>query len=196
MHPVYKHIGECGTEIPDERLITGEGGALANVLVHTVEAVPGPPIDTEKHLVLDNRQCIFVPHVLSASRGQTLSIRNSDPFLHDAHAWLGTRTLFNVALPKGKTVNKVLTDPGLIQINCNVRHTWMRAYVFVAENPYHAVTDRDGRFEINGLPPGTYTLRFWHELLGNTDRSVTVTAGHTAHLDVGLRSVAPEVGAD
>lgn len=195
-NPVYKHKGQCGFEIPDERLIVGGDGALANVLVHVADIPSGRPIETGKHVVLDNRRCIFVPHVLSVSRGQTLSIRNSDPFLHDAHAWLGARTLFNVGLPVGKTVNKVLDEPGLIQINCNVRHTWMRAYVFVAENPYHTVTGADGRFVIDGLPPGTYTLRFWHELLGSTDRRVSLPASGTATIDVDFQPVAAKPGAD
>jgi hypothetical protein len=73
--------------------------------------------------------------VRSAAVGQTLEIHNSDPFLHDAHLWLGTRSLFNVGILPDHTRREPLADAGLIHINCNVRHTWMHAYVFVAENP-------------------------------------------------------------
>ena len=142
-------------------------------------------------VVLDNRKCAFVPHVISATVGQTLEIHNSDSTLHDAHAWLGARSLFNVGILPGRSRRQPLTDTGLVHINCNVRHTWMHAYLFVAPDPYHAVTGPDGRFTIDQVPPGTYTVRVWHELLGSIDRPVIVEAGKTATVDVALPVVAP-----
>jgi hypothetical protein len=67
----------------------------------------------------------------------------------------------------------------------------MHAYVFVADHPYHAVSGGDGRYLLDQVPPGTYTLRVWHEILGNIDRPVTVEAGKTATVDVALPLVAP-----
>jgi hypothetical protein len=148
-------------------------------------------VPRDRPVVLDNVKCAFVPHVLSATVGQTLEIHNSDPFPHDAHAWLGTRTLFNVGILPGHTSRQPLADAGLIHINCNVRHTWMHAYVSVSDDPYHAVTGADGRFAIDQVPPGTYTLRIWHELLGSVDRPVTVEAGKTATVDFALPATAP-----
>src|SRR5262249_23213026 len=88
----YKEKDYCGSSVDDERLLVGKGGALRNAVVALREVKAGKPIDREHDVVVDNRKCAFVPHVLSATRGQTLAIRNDDPFLHDAHAWLGTRT--------------------------------------------------------------------------------------------------------
>jgi hypothetical protein len=184
--PVYKQLEVCGTSVADQRLVTGPGGALANAVVALVDVPAGKPVARDRPVVLDNVKCAFVPHVRSASVGQTLEIHNSDPFLHDAHAWLGTRSLFNVGILPGHTTRRPLADPGLVHINCNVRHTWMHAYVFVADDPYHAVTGADGRFVIDDVPPGTYTLRVWHELLGSVERQVTVQAGKTATVDVAL----------
>jgi hypothetical protein len=133
---------------------------------------------------------MFVPHVVSATLGQTLEIHNDDPFLHDAHALLGARTLFNVAIMKGRTVHVPLLDTGIIHVNCNVRHTWMHAYLFVAEHPYHAVTDAEGRFRLDGLPPGIWTVRVWHEILGSADRQVRLSTGDTQTIEVGLPVVA------
>jgi len=184
--PVFKNKDVCGATTLDERLVVGSGGALRYAVVHLEGIRSGKPLPGSRPVVLDNDHCAFVPHVLSASVGQKLEIRNSDPLLHDAHAWLGTRTLFNVGVPKGRTVTRVLEDPGLIHINCNVLHTWMHAYLFVADHPYHAVTDAEGRFELPDVPPGRYTLTTWHELLGSAHQDVTVQAGQETTVDVGL----------
>jgi hypothetical protein len=189
--PVFKQLGFCGDTVPDPRLVVAPGGALANAVVQIVGVTAGKPIPRDTAVVLDNVKCAFVPHVRSATVGQTLEIHNSDPFPHDAHAWLGTRTLFNVGILPGHTSRQPLADAGLVHINCNVRHTWMHAYVFIADDPYHAVTGADGRFAIDQVPPGTYTLRVWHELLGSVDRPVTVEAGKTATVDVALPVTAP-----
>lgn len=189
-HEVYKHKETCGAAIPDERIIIGENGALANVVIYLKEVWAGKPIDIQEPVVLDNKNCIFVPHVLSATVGQTLQIYNSDPFLHDAHARIGPRTLFNRAIMHGKSARELLRDPGLIQLNCNVRHTWMQAYVFVADHPYHAVTGTDGRFRIGDIPPGKYQLEVWHEMLGSQEREVALGAGKTATVDVELSAEA------
>ena len=140
-----------------------------------------------------HRKCAFVPHVLAASAGQTLEIHNADPFLHDAHALFGPRTLFNLGILKERTVRRALTDTGVTHVNCNLRHTWMHAYLFVTDGPYHAVTDAHGRYAIDDVPPGTYTLAVWHELLGDREREVTVAAEHELLVDFELQAVAPDV---
>lgn len=188
--PVQKHVEECGKTVRDERLVVGPNGALGNVIVRLLDVDHGKPLPTGP-VVLLNHKCAFVPHVLTACVGQTLELVNQDPFLHDAHAWLGDRTLFNLAIPRGRTVHAHLQDGGLIQINCNVRHTWMHAFLFVGESPYLAVTDATGHFTITEVPAGTYHLHVWHEILGSADREVTVGAGGTTNVDVGLAATAP-----
>jgi plastocyanin len=188
--PVYTHMDTCGSTVTDERLVVNDQRDLANVVVYLHDAPPGAAVP-EAPVTMDNVKCRFVPHVVAATVGQTLEIHNSDPFLHDAHAWLGTKTLFNRALIKGATIREPLAEPGLVHINCNVRHTWMQAYVFVGRDPYHAVTDQEGRFRIDGVPPGTYTVTMWHELVGSQDHQVTVTAGQTTVLDGELAVTAP-----
>ena len=190
--PVFKMQEQCGESMPDEQLLVDKNRELRNAVVSLTDITAGKPIARDHIVKIDNTKCAFVPHVVSATIGQTLEIHNTDPFLHDAHARLGSRTLFNVAVPKGRTVRKVLQDPGLIHINCNVRHTWMHAYLYVAEHPYHTVTGADGQFTIDGVPPGTYTVRVWHELLGSVDRQVTVQSAKTTTIDIDLPAVAPQ----
>lgn len=182
--PVYKHHEVCGAGVPDDRLVVGPGGGVRYAVV-TVEGVRGgknPERDTT--LVLDNQGCRFVPHVQVAEVGQWLEMRNSDPLLHNADARIGPETLFNVALPPSRQVRKPLARAGLVAITCDVRHTWMSAFIAVSEHPYHTVTDAYGAYEIGDLPPGTYTLRVWHEELGSEERPLTIKAGGTAVVEV------------
>jgi hypothetical protein len=64
----------------------------------------------------------------------------------------------------------------MIPVKCNV-HSWMRCYIGVLEHPYFAVTNRDGKFAIEGLPPGDYTLAAWHESLGELTQSIVLHKG-------------------
>ena len=190
--PVFKEKDFCGETVVDERLVMGPAGGVAGSVVHLVDVTAGKPIARSDTIRLDNRKCAFVPHVASASVGQSLEMHNYDPFLHDAHAWLGSQTLFNLPIPRDRTVRHTLTEPGIAHVNCNIRHTWMHAYLFVADHPYHAVTDASGRFELDQVPPGTYTIAVWHELLGGREQKVTVAPGQTTTVDLELHAVAPE----
>jgi hypothetical protein len=69
----------------------------------------------------------------------------------------------------------------MVPFKCNV-HAWMHAYLGVLEHPFFAVSDEAGRFAIDRLPPGTYTIEFWHERFGTATRLVTVAAQQTQNL--------------
>jgi hypothetical protein len=182
--PVYKHAEICGATVTDDRLVVGPAGGLRYAVV-TVEGVRGgdkPDRDIEH--VLDNTHCRFEPHVQVAEVGHWLEITNSDPILHNADARLGSETLFNLALPPGRLVRRPLARPGRVAVTCDVRHSWMSAFVIVAEHPYHTVTDAEGAYEIRGVPPGKYTVSVWHEELGTRETPVTIEAGGTTTADV------------
>lgn len=182
--PVYKNAEVCGADVRDDRLVVGPGGGLRYAVV-TVEGVRGgdKPERDATHL-LDNRHCRFEPHVQVAEVGQWLEIANSDPVLHNADARLGSETLFNLALPPNRRVRRPLGRAGRIAITCDVRHTWMSAFVVVAEHPYHTVTDAYGAYEIRDVPSGRYTMSVWHEELGAREVPVTIEAGGTTTTDV------------
>jgi hypothetical protein len=182
--PVFKHHEVCGETVPDERLVVGPAGGVRYAVV-TVEGVrDGKKPERDATLTLDNRECRFQPHVQVAEVGQWLEIVNSDPILHNADARMGNETLFNVAVTPGRRVRKPLARPGLVAITCDVRHTWMSAYIEVAAHPYHTVTDLYGAYEIRELPPGEYKLRVWHEVLGTATLPFTVKDGGTAVVDI------------
>jgi plastocyanin len=181
---VFKNHEICGDSVPDDRLVIGPGGGVRYAVV-TVEGVKGgKKPERDATVVLDNRSCRFEPHVLTAEVGQWLELKNSDPVLHNADARLGQETLFNVALTPGRELRKPLARTGLVAIVCDVRHTWMSAFVDVTDHPYHTVTDAYGAYDIRDLPPGTYRLRVWHEGLGTQEQPLTITGGQSATVDV------------
>ncbi|MGH7825079.1 MAG: cupredoxin domain-containing protein [Candidatus Binatia bacterium] len=138
-------------------------------------------------LVLDNKRCAFVPHVLVATIGSELVLKNSDPILHTVHARIGQETLFNVGLPRWREVTKTLGRAGLIRIDCDVLHTWMSALIVVTSSPFYSITDENGYFAIDGLPTGAYDAEVWHEVLGTKRGRISVDENTIIALDVVYR---------
>ncbi len=181
--PIHAHhdpeVCGKGGVIADETLVVAVDGGLANVVV-VLDGVPAGAPEPGGAAALDQRSCAFVPHVQTVTHGATLSITSNDPVLHNVHAFLGQRTAFNLAIPvAGKVVARRLGEPGILRIRCDSGHTWMSAFIAVVPHRWHATSAADGSFTIGDVPPGTYTVRAWHERLGAVQQSVTVTAGGT-----------------
>lgn len=139
-----------------------------------------PDID----VVLVQRNCYFSPRVVGMRVGQNLQVINSDPTVHNVHPTPKYNQEWNQthppnALPIVKTFSRAEV---LIPFKDN-QHPWEKAYVAVMDHPFFAVSDESGRFEIRGLPPGTYTLVVWHERLGEQELEITVAAGEIRTAD-------------
>lgn len=173
----------CGMELPDESIVVGAGGALANVVV-TLKGVKAAVPYPDPQVV--NEKCRFLPRVQLARPGASARTSSNDALLHTTNAQQdGGRTLFNVGLPvPGMVVTRALNGAGLVRITCNT-HTWMRGYVMVTDD-IAAVTGADGRFQLIGVPAGTYELVVWHEALKAPPAKVTVNAGGTASVKLAL----------
>jgi plastocyanin len=180
---VYKNRDFCGAEVPDETLLVNSDAGLQNVVIILSGARAETRESRLKGLVLDNKNCAFVPHVQVAPVGSEVLFLNSDPILHDVHARLGSETLFNVGLPNWRQVKKQLSRTGIIRIECEVLHTWMSAYIVVTSSRYFAVTDAKGEFAIESVIPGGYEMEAWHEKLGRQARRMTVTGGSMLRVD-------------
>lgn len=183
--PVTKDQGTCGHSVPSQTMIVGKGGLLANAVVYVDKVTSGKPM-TRSVVTLDQKGCMYHPHVQAATRGSKIELISSDPILHNAHGALGgKRLIFNVAMPtKGQHIKKKLKKAGLVQITCDAGHTWMKSYVYVFDHPYFAVTGSDGSFHIDDVPPGSYDLVVWQEKLGTKRARVTVTAGGDAKVSL------------
>ncbi len=172
----------CGRKpMFEETIVAAKDGGLANVVVSLEGAGGGEPMAS---VLLDQRDCVFVPHVLCANVGTTLVVKNSDPILNSPHAYIGKRTLFNVAQPlEGMEFKRKLKKPGMIKMTCDV-HQWESAYIWVFDNARFTVTGTDGGFTLAGVPAGTYPIVCWHESLGEKRGEVTVPAGGNAEFSL------------
>lgn len=178
----------CGKLWPNEKpktrfYVTGADAGLGDVFVY-IKNFTGKAEASSKPALLDQKGCEYVPYVLGLQTGQKLLVRNSDPVLHNVHATPKVNKEFNLAqMAGGKDIERSFDQPEvLVRFKCDV-HPWMFAYVGVLPHPYHAVTDKDGKFKIEGVPAGKYTLVAFHRKAhGTEDKAVTqeITVGDAA----------------
>lgn len=180
----------CGgmREVPKIRL--SDDGGVQDAVVYLAGIEKGKSwsadADQAETPAIDNVECRFEPHV-QVIRPGNMDVVNSDPVLHNTHGFYGRRTAFNLALPnKGQTIEVDLDRPGLVRVECDA-HGWMLGWVFVANNPYYAITGEDGTFTIENVPPGEYTMGVWQEHTGMMEKSVTVKGGETTSVSVELK---------
>jgi hypothetical protein len=184
----------CASANPDAHAedIVVNGDKLANVLVYVKEGKVGDKnisgfsfAPASQPAVLDQHGCHYVPHVVAVQVNQPFSVTNSDPTAHNVNVDARQNEKFNQgqspgAAPINKTFKRAET---VIPVKCN-QHPWMRAYVGVLQHPFFAVSDASGKFEIKGVPAGTYTLVAWHEKYPQgITQTVTVGAGAAATSD-------------
>jgi hypothetical protein len=165
----------CGTDAPDEAILTDASGGLSNAVV-TLTGVKAQGAPAESLIM--NEKCRFGPRVQVVRPNAQVKTSSKDPVLHTTNAQLNDtgRTLFNVALPApGITITRPIAGAGLVRVGCNT-HTWMRGWLVVTDE-MAAVTGGDGRFTLKGVPPGTYEARIWHEALKAPPQQVVVGPG-------------------
>ena len=167
----------------DEAVLLGgkDGRGLANVVVRVKG--PRPESPPTAPVRLEQRACTYRPRVQGAVVGQPLEVVNADATLHNVHAYGGTKGLFNVSQPPGSpAVTKPSPSaPGTVRLKCDV-HRWMVAYVVYGESPYFTLTDKEGRFRLEGIPPGTWELEAWHESFGTQTLPLVVKEGAVARV--------------
>jgi plastocyanin len=174
-----KCVSENGaSERADESLVVGQNQALQNVFVYVKDGLGafGFPVPTEP-VVLDQDKCRYTPRVLGVRVGQPLSIRNSDPLLHNVRANGTINQGFNMSTPlEGVSFERTFaTKEVMVPFKCDV-HAWMTAFVGVLDHPYFGTTTPEGTVVLANLPPGTYTIEAWHETLGTRTEQVTIGA--------------------
>jgi hypothetical protein len=180
----------CAREhLVDEAVLLGgkDGRGLANAVVRVVGPRPVAPVTTP--VKVEQQACVYRPRVQGAVVGQPMEIRNVDPTLHNVHAYAGTKGLFNVAQPPGTPalVRPSPAGPEPVRLRCDI-HRWMVAWVVYGDSPFVAVTDRDGGFRLDGVPPGAWELEVWHETLGPRTVPVVVKDDQRLRVPVELRA--------
>jgi plastocyanin len=173
---VTKDPNICGTEAKlSPALVVGANKGIKDVVASLPSIQKGKALGKpEKPPVLDQKNCEYHPYAQIIPVNTTLEIINSDDVLHNVKTKGGAKTSFNIAQPKFKRKLTVeFKNPEIVQVECNV-HGWMNAIIVVEDNPYDALTDANGSFNITDVPPGKYTLKVWHSKLGEQTKEVTV----------------------
>jgi plastocyanin len=152
----------------------------ALVYIDNVKGEFPPP---KKNPFMGQKGMVFAPHVLPVLKGSIVDFTNDDTVAHNVFSPPGAPVRFNLGL-YGVGVKKTVTfdQLGEVPLLCNV-HPEMLAYVIVLQNPYFALTDNAGKYEIKNVPAGSYKLKVWHEKLQETAKDVTVEEGKTVAVD-------------
>ena len=132
---------------------------------------------------------MFIPHVAMIPKGSSVELLNSDDVMHNLHSWSMKNTAFNEGVAGHGSISKTFEFPETIKITCDV-HKWMSAWLIVQDNPYYTLTDENGKYKIEGVPAGTYTVQAWQESLGKATQEVTVSAGGEVTADFAIEKKA------
>lgn len=186
-------VPACTQANPDpvfvQEVVVNDNNTLRNVFVYVKEglgdrsvAAPTPEV------MLDQKGCMYNPHVLGLVIGQKIRIKNSDSTNHNIHPLPMQNREWNQSQPPGSAdlVQEFARPEIMIPVKCNV-HPWMISYVGVLRHPFFAVSGADGSFEIKGLPPGNYVIEAWHEKFGTFQQNVTVGASETKQVDFSIQ---------
>ena len=150
-------------KVYNESFILDENKNLKNVIVWIKDIKYTG--DTHKDpAIIDQKGCVYSPHVQGVMRNQPIIIKNSDGTLHNIHSMANSNPQFNFAMPqvvkKKETKFSKAEDP--FYIKCDV-HPWMKTWIGVFDHPYYAVTDENGNFKIENIPVGEYEVIAWQE---------------------------------
>jgi plastocyanin len=172
----------AGKRVLQEYYVATIDGSLANVFVRVKGNFPQTPPPAQP-VVIDQKNCIYIPRVVGVQVGQTVQIKNSDAFLHNINASSGKGSGFNFAQPRAGLVYEFKPKgEEMMHLKCDI-HNWMNAYIGVVTNPYFAISNTMGTFEIARVPAGTYTIEGVHERLGTVSKMVTVKPGAVVTVD-------------
>jgi plastocyanin len=176
--PACKGMNEAENVVVD-------GGNLANVFVYVKDGLGSRTFDVPTTpAVLDQSGCKYHPHVLGVMAGQTVQIKNDDQTTHNIHPTPKDNREWNESQPPSSPAieKNFAREEIMLPVKCN-QHPWMKMYINVVKSPFYAVTDKSGKYEIKGLPPGDYTIAFVQEKLGEQDQKVTVAAKDSKTVD-------------
>jgi len=138
------------------------------------------------HAVLDQRNETFVPHVLAITTGTVVDFPNSDRIYHNVFSLSKTKRFDLGRYPVGHSKQVRFDQPGIVRVFCDI-HSHMNAFILVFSHPFFAVTDADGRYRIDNVPPGNYGVIAWNEGVSSESRPAAVPDGGVAELDFTVR---------
>ena len=177
-----------------------------NILVYLSKAPAASGELSETKIVMDQRDLEFRPHVLPILVGSKVEFPNNDKVDHNVFSMSRTKKFNFGSYKPGESHSVVFDKPGIVELRCDV-HAEMAAYILVMKNPYFAVTDKQGRFEIpnsgqlkqtglsgvKNLTPGKYFVKTWHEKLKTQKQAVVAPANGDVTIQLDLTRGTPGV---
>jgi plastocyanin len=160
-----------------------EAGERRRSVVY-LETAPQPAFETPSpgRAVLDQRNESFVPGVLAVTAGSTVEFPNSDRVYHNVFSLSKPRRFDLGRYPRGQSRSVVFDRPGVVRVFCEI-HSHMSAWILVFAHRYFVLTDAEGRYRLEGVPPGVYTLALWWDGAVRQRRELRVEAGGVAEQD-------------
>jgi plastocyanin len=149
---------------------------LESTEVPETSALRSQPLPPASRVRMDQRNETFTPHVLAIDVGTPVDFPNNDQTFHNVFSLSKAKKfdLGRYGRNKSKTVR--FDKPGIVRVFCDI-HSHMNAFIIVFNHPFHALTDDEGRYRIDNIPPGTYAVTAWHEGEARDTRSVTIPPG-------------------
>jgi plastocyanin len=161
---------QCGTlhggAMPMTKFyVVGANKELADVIV-VVKGLEGKSTGAAAApAMMDQKGCLYVPQILAVQTGQKITVKNSDPVMHNVHTVpsVSSNKEENKGQPGGAPdlSFSIPAPENFLKFKCDV-HNWMFAWVTVVDHPYFAVTGKDGSFTIKDVPPGKYKVVAMH----------------------------------
>jgi len=160
-----------------------EASELRNVVVFV--RLSGAQAAPAARVVVRQTDEEFVPHVVAITRGSTVEFPNDDIVFHNVFSLSRAATFDLGRYRKGATRSVTFTRPGIVKVYCHL-HSHMSALVRVFDHPHFTVAGGDGRFTLDGLPPGSYEIVAWHERVGEAHTAITVASGSASQVAFSL----------
>lgn len=186
---VDEDVQACGGDRPSDELVVGGSGGIQNVVLSIEAVASGKDWSFPEEFAYDQKKCAFVPRIMLIKPNMAGAVLNSDSVGHNFHTIsTGVYNINKKIQPGAKLVvtKDQIRRSGKIRAKCDI-HSWMGGWWIVAETPYTVVSDKDGNFSVTNVPPGTYTLKIWHEKLGESQQNIVVKKGETTKSDVSLK---------
>jgi plastocyanin len=166
---------------PGSRPPAAETNEIQNVVLY-VQNAPDDDAAPAVHATMRQDDERFMPHVLPIVRGTTVDFPNVDDVFHNVFSLSSSHTFDLGRYPKGSAKSVTFDKSGIVQVFCHI-HSDMSAVILVLDGPHFAQPATSGRYVIDDVPPGEYTVVGWHERIKPVTRKVRVVAGETARLD-------------
>lgn len=168
---------------PGSRPPARDADEMRNVVVY-VQRVSGEEPSATR-MTMSQRDEQFLPRVLPVTRGATVDFPNGDDVYHNVFSLSSAKTFDLGRYPRGASKRVTFDKAGPVQVFCHI-HSDMSAVVLVLENPYYAIPVENGRYVIENVPAGEYTVVGWHERIKSVTHSVRVVAGETVKQDFNI----------